>query len=856
MSKNSVLVIGIIVALAFVGYLTLGGGAEAALDELEAEGEQDHSALEVDEPPVSMPAVVESELEVPIAATVQAEREEITVALPVDQVPVLVRGPNGPLANFEVWAITEAHTHTAREFQDPMLADQLVEERGEAFTTSAQGIVSFPAVEGWTVLVLGRAEGLWGSLIIPRGTQEQQLLELTPDFSYRARVVGADDQPIAGVPVKIRYVDDGGARELQQAVTKGEPAIASFVHAQNLKIDRDGGYLIFEVDALTAKPVTLKIDYDQGPSEIATLHLPATGRVAVSVLDEKAAPIPDGQGRVTLSYIPPGENRVSSPFSQFKRTSVSRNLKGSKVEFEHVELGIEVGAAVERTHSSIPSRAFSPGPRVSGETVAMEVQIGTDHPVLSLRAINAAGIPFADTSVRVGVKVTGQTFMGTRAQTVRTDEHGRFVVDVARLAPDTALNLDFKAYTGDGAVASLKCSEQLVDGPNELGDVVLEPAKVFLRGRCVTEKGEPIAFVQLAMRSTDSSPDNWMGQWRFNMTADQDGSFEVTEVFSGSAFQLAGEKDGYGCKWQNFAPGQQNMTLVMLEEAKVTGRVLLDDQIPKELVLIKIGKDPSDSEHRFSGPSSGSLEEDGSFVIGGLTDSTRTVTVGIQNQAGELAVFENVFVRAGDAAQDPRLAAIDLRGKLFAHELELIGRTPGERLQGSVAFGPSGSEEPREKRRFHQGTVRLLTSSERLDARVMVSGYRTEDLTNFSGEKALNLRAGLSVTLVLLGGAELPSEPTFLKAMLLRTDKEPGSMDYSGSSFDQKREITIRIPDAGRMKVQWLVSRVLGAGGAIGMPAEIEREQIIHVQDTDSNQRFEVSLSQEEMDVILEKLNR
>ncbi|MFT7669451.1 MAG: hypothetical protein ACI8X5_002153 [Planctomycetota bacterium] len=677
--------------------------------------------------------------------------------------------------------------------------------------------------------------------------------DIAPEFRYRARVLDHEGNPVIGIGVSLQSVKGSITSHEQGAFTSGEDGIATFAYNEGLDLVRGESFLMFKVNALSAKPLTFPIDPEVGTSEIATLQLPAMGQVVVSAFDENWEPLADDLARVKLTHIPEGEIRVPSPFDNTYRASVEKSVVGGKATFDNVEAGLEFSAGVDRLRSRIYSHGFTRGPGRAGEVVEIRVQVGADHPILRMRALDESGRPIVNTALKMDLDEESSFSFGGRMYRSRTDSEGIFVLDVAKLESDASLSLVFNLEDESGRSASMDVDSELSVGLNELGDLTFAP-QILVKGRCVDQRGEVLGSVKLALRSHRNGSNGTDRDYNFNLTAGEDGQFEIVETLSGSSFELAGKKEGYCCDWQRFELGQEDFKLVLKGAGQIAGCVLIDDGVPMKLIRISVDQESLNREFLGWGALRVQPYEDGTFLVSSLTSSTRLVSVGIENQSNTLATIPDVVVRAGEISRDPRLALIDLRGKLFVQHLKLVTGTPGERISGKINFAAPGSVALDKVHWLRSSDFNLLTDTEVVDMEVKAEGYRTEMIYGTSGELTVQLRRAMSVTLRLTGGAEIPEPPLYIKAVLRPVEGDSGHADHKGSAFDENREIPVSVGQVGRMRVYWQLSKLMGSG-AIAMQASTEREQFIEIEDVAIGQIFDIELSQEELDGMFEGFN-
>ena len=139
-------------------------------------------------------------------------------------------------------------------------------------------------------------------------------------------------------------------------------------------------------------------------------------------------------------------------------------IERGRVRFPWVELGRgwEVTGIVPLLEQ--PTRLLFPGPTRAREAALVELVLGSDHPVLGLRAVDPAGRALGD------VELALDRAEGTVRR--RTDGAGRFALDGV-LEGELTLRLDDKEH---GARAGRVLVERaLAPGWNEFGDVVFAP---------------------------------------------------------------------------------------------------------------------------------------------------------------------------------------------------------------------------------------------------------------------------------------------------------------------------------------------------------------------------------------------
>lgn len=679
---------------------------------------------------------------------------------------------------------------------------------------------------------------------------------LPKESSLRVQVIDGAGKPQVGVSVELREAYDRWSNSVQSAKTEAPDGVAVLeIEVGTFNPSDESPTWEVALDIMTVKRISHPIDPALLSDELIVLEIPATGTVEVSLLDESWKAFKD-HASVELIHVPEGESHELSPFNHGTRRRISRKSEGGKAIFEWVELNLDYVAAANRLGFNVESSTFAEGPRRAGEVVPMEVRFGSKHPVLRVRAIDSNSMPYVTEFLDVEVHSQDQFMSNSDKVRLATDADGFLQVDVGHFVQKSRVTLVVRELDGQGRqnVGSMDLSRKLESGLNELGDLMLTAPAVFVGGLVTSEAGAPIADAELVLRRRAAQGAGFRDERNFDHKTDKDGRFVVTDTIAGEEFQLSAHKDGFSGVWFPFELGDQNLSITLQSEGAIEGKVLLDDHIPADRVHIRLGQLSEAVENLSWADRKRNPEEDGSFRFDKLIPGTRSVTIQIERQNKNLFEVEEVEVQAGEVTRDPRLMAIDLRGKLFTHDIEFLGIDPGASIQGEVRLkGPT--EEEFDNRYWLSGNpITVISEWEQVDLEVAVNGHRPEVLTGVGRSAKVKLRKGLKVTLLLTGDVELPSAPVFIKAVLVPADGSSGVTDWGGDAFDEKREITTKVPGSGEMAVEWLVER-RSASSSVATSHKFEREQLVQVLDIDEGQRFDVSLTQEEMDQLVSILD-
>lgn len=690
--------------------------------------------------------------------------------------------------------------------------------------------------------------------IVAAETDEEVVV---PTPSLRVRVEDESGQPMGGVPVLLREVYPQWSNTKTSLDTDAETGEVLFTDVtRHFRVVEDGPTWDVSLGVLIAEPSRAEIDPENLPSDVIVLQMPLTGTVEVSVLDEYWERFEE-QGNVELSLVPRGERREISPFSRRKRPTLQRTSNDGKAVFEFVELGMDVQASVKRSSAIAASQAFGEGPQRPGETTQVEVRLGSDHPVARIRAVREDGMPIADTRLSLDYSARGVFTSSSRTLTARTDGDGYFLFGSDDWIEDSTRRLGVKLNDEEeGEIAGeVDLSFAMEDGINDLGDVVLTTPSVFVAGRVITASGEPVPNAALSLRVGKADGGNMRDSYTFQHKADEEGRFEIDEVTVGGSFELSAESPGQACQWFGFEPGETNLVITTSVPGSLAGSVLLDEGIPADRIEIRVEPLEDKKENLQWKDRRKFPDAKGEFLFEQLLPGTRQVRIRVQNQELTFADLDDVQVVAGEVTRDPRLQSIDLRGELWVHDIEINGFAADERPNGTLRFRPAGEEEYGRSIWLSERSFPVLSKTEFIDIMLAVPGYRAEEISGVGRDAKVQLRKGLEVTLVLVGDARIPEAPIYVKPSLAPTDGSQHSPNFGGEVLDGAREVKVRTSHTGRLKVEWLVE-MRTTGSSMATSHTLEREEFVEVLDIGGGQRFEVSLTQAEMDEIVSLMDR
>ncbi len=479
-------------------------------------------------------------------------------------------------------------------------------------------------------------------------------------------------------------------------------------------------------------------------------------------------------------------------------------------------------------------------------------------PVLVGRVLDPDGAPVTSTRLRLRMIRTREDGVRTSSGSgTETDEEGRFryVVnfDLDRVAGArfvVAPEADRSSPTLDGEV---RLPDELPPGETDLGDLVLGPLPLLVSGTVIDEAGNPIPEVWIEVAEEARHPQTgehraWFSESDLRTRADGEGRFAIHGRFEDDVLGLKPWHSGYSSEEHVPVPvPATDVELVLRTGGDITGRILRDEGVNPNSIRIEAHPETAGGTtgHR------GRLDREDAFHIQSLLPGSYAVRFFVRHSKEPLVEVPGVHVRAGEVTEDPRLAAVDLRGGIHVIRLTVLD-AGGEPLPSAKAVYHCPAVDPPKhttarSQREEPGLLRIESDRLPVDVVVFAPGYRTSHLKDLSSDETVTLEAGLPVRLVLADPEALPDEGYLLNASLVLPEETP-FVDAPEGTFASDGHLTLHAAGTGTHRVQFWVMRAGRGGGFTGMGIWQENPVTIEVTETSSEQRFTVSVSPESVD--------
>ena len=685
--------------------------------------------------------------------------------------------------------------------------DDLLDRYGRRFRADEQGMLRVPRTRAWLV---GIAPGRWGTSLCPESGSGTRELALHPDTSLAVRVVDGAGAPLLGIPVQLIYVWD--AREIGTTVESGSPdGFARFAHIPAYASLTDRESFLVRLPILAGRCPWMNLVVHKLPSEPVSLVAPPLGRLEVHALDGKGNPLRE-PAEVKVDLL--GVDYVSMPetdWSPFDPTRASHRIDpgdGPLVVF--VALGEDFAISGRASPECGWAKETTTGPSTAGGVRRVELRFAPVHFLLVGRLVDPEGEPLRSTRARFWIRPDPYRPGHSPTGMISTDEDGVFrILWRARDRERVRASLTLRIEKGRPAIAWEARAElpgTMSPGKNDLGNLVLSRPPLLLAGVVMDDTGEPVRHALLRVYREARSP-----EWRPEPTylrasdlqtrTDDEGEFAVHGYADAPALAIRARRAGHvDLPYAAFVPPRDDIVLLLPRKAGIRGRVILeegDGELPDRKVRISV--------HPEGDPEAGfqtlSVEGTDDFHFSNLVAGRYTVTFRHGATADLLLEVPGVSVRGAEVAEDPRLTAVDLRGRIHRYHLRVVD-ADGRAIEGVRASYRTSEETSSWSARVlgvesKGGVLVFDTTREVLDVRVSAEGFRTRHLGRLDGDAMVTLEAGLSVKLVLSGGGrDLVGSEYVLYVGFYRGSFEDPEL-ARGSWLGPEGEVRLTMPEPG-----------------------------------------------------------
>jgi hypothetical protein len=438
-------------------------------------------------------------------------------------VDVLVRekASGAPVPDAEVFFFA---SENAMETQLMMLMDErgfgleLLRRTADKSRTGADGRARLRCRPGELALVAASAS-MWGGQTFTVGASQTEPLaiDVQPMAFVHAQVVDETGHPLSGIPVWMRKKVPGFLSFRFGAFTSGREGLAELGPLDTDTEEREL-WLVGIEGALPGKAIA-QLDIREPPKDPIQLVLPAHGSLEVRISCPDGKPFA-GPAEMELSWMSEDEE-----CAQTVHVSVSPGSGAGLYERVGIDLGVKVVANIPGISHTFEASGW--GPRHAGEKAVLSIKLERALSVLVGRVVDDHDEPVRNREIALAGLVQSTLPSSFEDDDASTDAGGNFAlaVDCGDTAGEAG-SLLLRTKSGEpelGGVVGMQVSA----GRNDLGRIVLAPARTIATGVVVDENNAPVsqASVVLMMPGKESS-DTALG-WALAVQSDAQGRFDL-----------------------------------------------------------------------------------------------------------------------------------------------------------------------------------------------------------------------------------------------------------------------------------------------------------------------------------------
>lgn len=651
--------------------------------------------------------------------------------------------------------------------------EQVLRSKANTTTTDSQGRATLPISRWVSMLVRSGdkyASGVWRPDVVLETAAPfagEFLLKLQTDRTLFVRAVDAERTPVPDVIVQLqrthRLFSGVSSQSLQSLPPTGPNGITQLRHAQESFATTDriiAAEMYARLSGENGKAVAIDPNaLPEGPIDVV---LPAFGSVLVEVLGPDGAPWPlHDSGKETVQLVAPDWNGGTlEPGLNSQPLDRQR-----QAVFPHVRCGLRF--VVEGPTGWDESDEFE-GPTRPGEQIQVVLRMSADAILVAGRALQGDRTPSAG-----AITLRAQSQRGSGQVRLSPDDSGRFCVPMPKhLAGATSVDLEQRDESGVMQFqTSVTLRTPLAPGRNNIGDVVLAEAPLFVAGQISIAGGDDSAGVldrlQIDIERYDALARNHWQTAYVGASLDEGHRFSIRGRFQGDRFRLVVNGDFVPLPPREFLPGTDDLAIQIASGGNVTAtfvptpisawlvcRLVPDFSMPPSNDWRQASREMGQMKHR-----DGHLTE---IKWCGLKAGNHRLLVGCQGEDPML----NLLVRVpnGGAANDPRLLDIDMHDqlRLVCVKVTDAARSP---LHGTATIVMRGRLEDRvtwhgQELGANSGQGSVFGVSRPVDLLVIAPGHRGAVATGVFCDTTVALSRAPKVALHWVDPPSLPEGVT------------------------------------------------------------------------------------------------
>lgn len=725
------------------------------------------------------------------------------------------------LAGIEVYALGRAQLALApaQPFAPDDVAEHQFRERGARAITGADGRADVALSERAGV-ALARSGSRFGFCRVATaaalGNDHVADLALFEDAAFEVEVVDEAGMARPDVPVRLVEVTDGGYHPIYDAIFQAaaEPGrlAVRIPHARAVLADGlapEGAPSYYLAPAIAGwNRQRRELDPRALPERPLRLVVPPLGRVRVRAEDPSGAP-----------YAAPVDFRAvfGSPHGD---SELRLRGESGEVVFQHVACDwpfFGYAVPLDRRFAQVEIRQGALCP--SGGELALTVRLRDPTEsflVLRGRLLDEASAPVAAAAIAAVTPpqlARSDAPLSARDRECETSQDGTFEL-LLRPPGHRADELQLAVFRDQrmglldaSRSAPLALPPEQGAGLYELGDVRLERVPVLAAGRVLLAGGAPLAgatvqalFLRPGEESAVARALGNPGQPRrmaYSGRTDAAGRFALHGVETAAEGKLTVRAEGTAVDIDPFRRGAADLEVVIAAAGSVAGRLVGIDGIPLSQLRLSL-------RGAGGGRTSGaSPDPAGAFRFGAVPQGEHALAISIEGEEQHVLDVPGLLVEPGAPCSDPRLAAIDLAGRLAVARLEVVHARGAPARGAVVSIANRGLKG---EALDGNGRATLLTGPEGLSAFIVDDGTRFVQLAGARGNLRVELPDGIPLEVRLPEDVRIPAGMQLrVAAAIVAPAPDPIAeyrfrVDSAGARCEGVAAL-LRLPDAGRWRI-------------------------------------------------------
>lgn len=692
-------------------------------------------------------------------------------ALPVITVKVVDGTTDRPVAGAEVSFLTEAGDARCAELpwaeRSPLYRDPetLARRFGTTVTTDAEGLAA--GSPKWDTEITARHGERYGSCQFFAAAETPPggyRIVLEADRSVVVRVVTADGRPAFDIPIATAVYRTDGTRlrwlRHPGAESVAPDGLAVLRHLQQPLWDEAAPRLAADeelrasIDLPGCDTPSAPFSLAAPPAQPLVLLLPPLGSLSVF----RPADFGGFSGSVYSVGL------AAADAAAVPRSHDLLLPDGAPARYSQVATGKDYVVKCDTI-----AEVRCAGPAAAGDHVEVHLKLVSGLFLVVGTAVGPDGRPLASIDLRSEANLN---LIGYRR--ILTGREGRFSVLLSATGSNRLEWLRLSTLAGHELLQGEAGPLALVPGRNDVGKLRLEAPPMLaagqIHGLSVAALAEQGLVVEQFYAWRDNPPD-WYARQGLIARIDDAGTFSLFgKVGVGDLRMHLGEHQPLRQGPVGFAPGERGVRLEAVTLAHVRAGVRLPAECSDEVIgeLTLAGGAPSPAGSPFE-RRSGEREGERAILEWRVSTGVYDLALRARGFPEPLAWIRGVAVGEGQA--DPRLADIDLRGKVAMLEIS-VHDAAGAPLDAQVASLSSTNLSTMRRMWVSDGHGQLLVPAGPIDLFVFEYGYRPAELRGVRGKVAVVLQPWEATEFVLDGAPPLPVDCTYV----LDADAQPGTV--------------------------------------------------------------------------------